>query len=59
LEEMVMSEIALLSFGCAVSFIVVAAVYIFATEDFKGAERAPAQKSRVPETDRQHISKAA
>ena len=54
-----MSEIALLSFGCAVSFIVVAAVYIFATEDFKGAERAPAQKSRVPETDRQHISKAA
>jgi len=38
-----MSEIALLSFGCAVSFIVVAAVYIFVTEDFTRVEKSPRQ----------------
>ena len=40
-----MSEGALLSFGCAVSFIVLAAVYIFATEEF-GRPEQPERQGR-------------
>jgi len=54
-----MSEVVLLSFGCAVSFIVVAAVYIYVTEDFKGAEGFRKQKARVAEVERKGFSKAA
>ena len=46
-----MSEVALLSFGCAVSFIVVAAVYIYATEDFAGAERYRKQKAKSADAE--------
>ncbi len=54
-----MSEVALLSFGCAVSFIVIAAVYIYATEDFTRAERyrkqkAKTQTSKSRRSQRQH-----
>jgi hypothetical protein len=54
-----MSEVALLSFGCAVSFLVVAAVYIFATEDFERESAVPVRESRSAEADVERFSKAA
>ena len=54
-----MSEVALLSFGCAVSFIVVAAVYIYASEDFRGAAEDRKQKLRSAEVDVNDLSKVA
>ena len=54
-----MSEVALLSFGCAVSFIVIAAVYIYATEDFTRAERYRKQKVKSTDVEVKKVSKAA
>ena len=54
-----MSEVALLSFGCAVSFIVAAAVYIYVTEDFTGAEGYRKQKGKSENVEVKDLSKAA
>ena len=54
-----MSEVALLSFGCAVSFIVVAAVYIYASEDFAGDEGYRKQKAKNTDVEVKKVSKAA
>ena len=54
-----MSEVALLSFGCAVSFIVIAAVYIYATEDFTRAERYRKQKVKSADLELKDLSKVA
>ena len=54
-----MSEVALLSFGCAVSFIVVAAVYIYVTEDFTGAEGYRKQEAKSADGEVKDLSKMA
>ena len=54
-----MSEIVLLSFGCAVSFIVVAAVYIYVTEDFTGAEGYRKQMVKSADAEVKDLSKVS
>jgi hypothetical protein len=53
------SEVALLSFGCAVSFIVVAAVYIYASEDFTRVEVYRKQKVKSADREVNDLSKVA
>jgi hypothetical protein len=59
LEETIVSEVALLSFGCAVSFIVVAAVYIYASEDFTRVEVYRKQKVKSADREVKDLSKVA
>jgi hypothetical protein len=54
-----MSEVALLSFGCGVSFIVVAAVYIYAREGFTGAQAYSKQKVKSADAEVKGLSKVA
>lgn len=54
-----MSEVALLSFRCAVSFIVVAAAYIYISEDFTGAERYRKQEVKSTDVEVDDLTKAA
>ena len=53
-----MSEVALLSFGCAVSFLVVAAVYIYVTEDFSRQKEYRKPRKNVAAVENGGISKA-
>jgi hypothetical protein len=56
---MVMSEVALLSFGCGVSFIVVAAVFIYASEGFTEAQGYRKQKVKSTDAEVRDLSNVA